>query len=309
MLFLESLCSTKHILPSVVIRSCRSFQFFVCSQYTGGECILGFCSKHSKSQVTQNKCHIRWKMAEPHWTLLFRVFNSHKSHSVSYNVSNNSVFNLVWITLGGSTRLLVSSAFSSVQPFLCGRRREELRHWLEDDDHAVNLGVREHQHWTLVSPSKHALQINSHIRGQERILQIFCFPTSSAPLLYLFGTWYLVILPHFHFSPLIGKSRSLISASSLSGPLPAWDSIWTSLIIMLACHRRAQSARPVGGGGVVTNEVALLISVLMGHYSGLYPPPFRLGSHTGSGCALGITLNKQSNTILLGCVTVFASLK
>lgn len=69
---------------------------------------------------------------------------------------------------------------------------------------------------------------------------------------------------------------------------------------MLVCyHRAAQSAISVGGGCVVTKQVALLINVLMWHYSGLYPPPFRLGFHTGRGCAVGITLNKHSNTILL----------
>ena len=77
---------------------------------------------------------------------------------------------------------------------------------------------------------------------------------------------------------------------------------------MLVCyHRAAQSAIPAGGGCVVTKQVALLINVLMWHYSGLYPPPFRLGFHTGRGCAEGITLNKHSNSVLPDCVAVFGS--
>lgn len=75
---------------------------------------------------------------------------------------------------------------------------------------------------------------------------------------------------------------------------------------MLICYyRAAQSAIPVGGRGVAINQVALLINVLMGHYSGLYPPPFRLSFHTGRGCAVGITLNKHSDTILPLCVSVW----
>lgn len=78
---------------------------------------------------------------------------------------------------------------------------------------------------------------------------------------------------------------------------------------MLVCYQRAaQSAIPVGGGDVVTKQVALLINVLMWRYSGLYPPPFRLGFHTGRGCAVGLTLNKHSNRILPDCVLVFCSL-
>lgn len=78
---------------------------------------------------------------------------------------------------------------------------------------------------------------------------------------------------------------------------------------MLVCyHRAAQSAIPVWGGGVVTKQVALLRNVLMWRYSGLYPPPFRLGFHTGRGCAVGITLNKHSNSVTLAYVVAFASL-
>lgn len=73
---------------------------------------------------------------------------------------------------------------------------------------------------------------------------------------------------------------------------------------MLVYHRAAQSAILMGGGSVVTNQVALLIDVLMGHYSGLYPPPFRLGFHTGRGCAVGITLNKHSNNTTGLCLNV-----
>ncbi len=70
-------------------------------------------------------------------------------------------------------------------------------------------------------------------------------------------------------------------------------------------HRAAQSAIPVWAGCFVTKQVALLINVLMWHYSGLYPPPFRLGFHTGRGCAVGKTLNKHSNNLLADCVCVF----
>lgn len=215
----------------------------------------------------------------------------------------------MWITPGGRTHSLTC--------FFCFFFSPAIFVWKEERGAASLIGgrrPRSESRGSRVSTLNLSVTIKArladqelHHRTRENTSNIFVSQHPPPPLLYLFGTWYLVILPHFHTSPLIGKSRSLISASSLSGPSPAWDSIWTSLL-MLACHCRAQSARPVGGGGVVTNEVALLISVLMGHYSGLYPPPFRLGSHTGSRCALGITLNKQSNTILLGCVTVFASL-
>lgn len=78
---------------------------------------------------------------------------------------------------------------------------------------------------------------------------------------------------------------------------------------MLVCyHRAAQSAIPVVGKGVVMKQVALLVNVLMWRYSGLYPPPFRLGFHTGRGCAVGITLNKHSKSVLPGSVLVFGSL-
>lgn len=78
---------------------------------------------------------------------------------------------------------------------------------------------------------------------------------------------------------------------------------------MLVCyHRAAQSAIPVGFGGVVTKQAAFVINVLMWRYSGLYPPPFRLGFHTGRGRAAGLTLNKHSNTILPDCVSVFGYL-
>lgn len=68
---------------------------------------------------------------------------------------------------------------------------------------------------------------------------------------------------------------------------------------MLVCyHKASQSAIPVGGKRVVMKQVALLINVLMWRYSGLYPPPFRLGFHTGRRCAVGITLNKHLNSIV-----------
>lgn len=71
--------------------------------------------------------------------------------------------------------------------------------------------------------------------------------------------------------------------------------------MLVCCHRAAQSAMPGGaggaGGGDLTKQVALLINVLMWRYSGLYPPPFRLGFHTGRGCALWITLNKHLNSL------------
>lgn len=74
---------------------------------------------------------------------------------------------------------------------------------------------------------------------------------------------------------------------------------------MFKCyHRAAQPAVTAWGGGVLSYQLAALVSVLMGHYSGLYPPPFRLGFHTGRGCAVGITLNKHLNTNTLLCLSV-----
>lgn len=74
---------------------------------------------------------------------------------------------------------------------------------------------------------------------------------------------------------------------------------------MLLSYRRAvQSALPGLGGSVETHQVALLINVMMGHFSGLYPPPFRLGVHTGRGRAVGITLNKHLNTISPDCLFI-----
>lgn len=70
---------------------------------------------------------------------------------------------------------------SPVHPCLCGRR-EELRHWLEDDNHAVNLLIHPPSPW--VSSSKHALRINS----SRNIIR---------PIYFLCGTWYLVKLPLF----------------------------------------------------------------------------------------------------------------
>lgn len=122
---------------------------------------------------------------------------------------------------------LTSSSLSlSVHPFLCGRRREELRHWLEkDDDHAVNLGVPNDQgpqHSTLVTSSKHALRIGSHIEGRERILCIeyFLFVSHHHPphFFFLCGTWYSVILPPLFYS-LVGDTPSLSNLSP--------DSYWT----------------------------------------------------------------------------------
>lgn len=110
----------------------------------------------------------------------------------------------------------------SVHPFLCGRRREELCHWLEkDDDHAVNLGVHDHkpQHSTLVTSSKHALRISSHIEGLERVLYIeyfLCLSPSSAPFFFLCGTWYLVILPPFFFLYSVNWRYSLSNLSPVS---------------------------------------------------------------------------------------------
>lgn len=78
---------------------------------------------------------------------------------------------------------------------------------------------------------------------------------------------------------------------------------------MLVCyHRAAQSAILVAGGVVLTKQVALLINVLMWRHSGLYPPPFRLGFHTGRGCAVGITLNKHSNSSLTASDLLFGVL-
>lgn len=74
---------------------------------------------------------------------------------------------------------------------------------------------------------------------------------------------------------------------------------------MFKCyHGATQLAITDSGGGVLSNQLAFLINVLMGHYSGLYPPPFRLGFHTGRGCAVGITLNKHSNSRTPLCLSV-----
>lgn len=70
---------------------------------------------------------------------------------------------------------------------------------------------------------------------------------------------------------------------------------------MLVCYLwAAQSATPVRAGGAVTKQTACIVNVLMWRYSGLYPPPFRLGFHTGRGCAEGITLiNIQTRYLAL----------
>lgn len=78
--------------------------------------------------------------------------------------------------------------------------------------------------------------------------------------------------------------------------------------MLLSYHRAVQSALPGLGGSVETHQVALLINVMMGHFSGLYPPPFRLGFHTGRGRAVGITLNKHLNTISPDCLSVLGYL-
>lgn len=71
-------------------------------------------------------------------------------------------------------------------------------------------------------------------------------------------------------------------------------------------YRGTERALRHWGRGVLTAQVAFLLSVLMGHYSGLYPPPFRLGFHTGRGCAVGITLNKHSNTRIPSRLSVYS---
>lgn len=123
----------------------------------------------------------------------------------------------------GSTHAHTCSVFNlfslsvSVHPFSCGRRREELRHWLEDDDdHAVNLEViHEPQPSSLATSSKHALRIGNHTEGQERILCIeyFLFVSHHHPphFFFLCGTWNLVKLP---LVSLIGVTHSNLSPVS-----------------------------------------------------------------------------------------------
>lgn len=71
---------------------------------------------------------------------------------------------------------------------------------------------------------------------------------------------------------------------------------WISVNMLASNCRAAQSAIPSLGRTVETHQVALIIHVTMGHYSGLYPPPFRLDFYPWRGCAVGITLNKCLNT-------------
>lgn len=120
---------------------------------------------------------------------------------------------------------------------------------------------------------------------------------------HLFSLWNLIFSQTASFfKTVIGYSCSLVSTPSLSGPSSAWGCFWSSVTMLLSYRRAAQSALLGLGGSVETHQVALLINVMMGHFSGLYPPPFRLGFHTGRGCAVGITLNKHLNTISPDCL-------
>lgn len=99
----------------------------------------------------------------------------------------------------------------------------------------------------------------------------------------------------FFFYSLIGVTCPLFSAPLLLDRLFPGVVLGTSFTMLVCYHRAAQSGITVGGEGVVTKQVAFFINVLMWHYSGLYPPPFRLHFHTGRWCEVGITLIKHSN--------------
>lgn len=95
-----------------------------------------------------------------HW-----VFYQRRNHSTWRSVvryAGESVSNAQWQELP-AVHLFYNvnrtAPLSSVHPCLCGRRREELRHWLVDHDHAANLSTRPLSPW--VSSSKHTLRINS----------------------------------------------------------------------------------------------------------------------------------------------------
>lgn len=86
-------------------------------------------------------------------------------------------------------------------------------------------------------------------------------------------------------------------------------SYWTSLTMLVCHHHRAEHGAVPGGGssgGVVMKQNASLINVSMWHYSGLYPPPFRIGFHTGRGRVVGISLNKHLSSVLPVCVSVWS---
>lgn len=93
------------------------------------------------------------------------------------------------------------------------------------------------------------------------------------------GTWYLLIAPPVYQS----ESRVVPELAS---------------VIMLACCWCAEQSA-IAAGCRRVKHIALLVNVLVWHYSGLYPPPFRLAFHTGRACAAGITLNKQLDELVL----------
>lgn len=80
----------------------------------------------------------------------------------------------------------------------------------------------------------------------------------------------------------------------LIGPCSCWRFVRTGLIVLVCYLETTQSAIPMQSEGVETKHVALSINVLMWRYSGLFPPPFRLGFHIGRGVRSGNN-NKHSN--------------
>lgn len=76
-------------------------------------------------------------------------------------------------------------------------------------------------------------------------------------------------------------------------------------------HTLVDHHSPAGGAieerrvSCVTKRIASLACVLRWRYSALYPPPFRLGLHTGGGWAVGRTLNKWSNTLQMASCRLF----
>lgn len=98
----------------------------------------------------------------------------------------------------------------------------------------------------------------------------------------------------------------------LTPTLDIYSSYFISFFLLLALNQHPYAGVLQGSTKCPTSaewrmeskQVALSRSVLSCHYSGLYPPPFRLGFHTEEECAvIGITLNKPSNTTL--SLTVF----
>lgn len=103
-------------------------------------------SKQNDSSCTYRSGHRRagqqrgWLGGGDHW-----VFYQRRNHSTWRSVvrdageigSNAELQKLPDVHLFHDVDL--TALLSSVHPCLCGRRRGELRHWLVDNDHAVNL--------------------------------------------------------------------------------------------------------------------------------------------------------------------------